>query len=81
MYRRRNTVKVSERREEVIMASILEYDQAAHEAAIREDGYEEGRKEGRDEERVNTEAERKRADAAMTELERYKKKYGELAET
>ena len=31
-----------ERREEVIMASIFEYDQAAHEWALHEDGYDEG---------------------------------------
>ena len=95
---------LQERREEIIRVSILQYDQAAHEAAIHEDGYE----EGREEERVNTEAERKRADAekdradaekdradaaesradaaesradaAVAELERYKKKYGELVE-
>ena len=61
------------------MASILEYDEAAHDAALLE--------EGREEERANTEAERRRADAAelrakeaIAELERYKEKYGELAE-
>ena len=37
------------------MASILEYDEAAHDAALLE--------EGREEERANTEAERRRADA------------------
>ena len=47
---------------------------------------EEGRKEGKEEERINTEAERKRAndaeeraDKAEAELEKYRKKYGILA--
>lgn len=34
------------RREEIIMTSILNYDQAAHEQALYEDGREEGRNEG-----------------------------------
>ena len=63
---------LQERREEIIVASILEYDQAAHEAALHEDGYEEGYNEGHEEgykegraaESANTEAERKRADTA-----------------
>ena len=79
------------------MASILEYDEAAHDAALLEEGYDKGVAE----EQANTEAERKRADAernradaaelrakeaedhakeAIAELERYKEKYGELAE-
>ncbi|MCR5410325.1 MAG: hypothetical protein K6E90_05010 [Lachnospiraceae bacterium] len=33
---------LKERREEIIMTSILQYDQAAHEAALHDDGYEEG---------------------------------------
>ena len=33
---------LTERREEVIMASIFEYDQAAHEWALHKDGYDEG---------------------------------------
>ena len=114
---------LQERREEIIVASILEYDQAAHEAALHEDGYEEGYNEGHEEgykegraaESANTEAERKRADTAESranaekdranaekdradaekdradaaeshmmqlkeELDRYKEKYGSLAE-
>ena len=35
------------RREEIIMTSILNYDQAAHEQALLEDGYEAGKEEGR----------------------------------
>ena len=38
-----------------------------------EDGIEKGREEGREEERLNTEREKKRADAAEAEVERYKK--------
>ena len=100
---------LQERREEIIVASILEYDQAAHEAALHEDGYEEGYNEGHEEgykegraaESANTEAERKRADTAESranaekdradtaeshmmqlkeELDRYKEKFGSLAE-
>ena len=37
-----------ERREEIIMTSILQYDQAAHEAALHEDGYDEGYDSGYD---------------------------------
>lgn len=39
------------------------------------------KEEGREEERANTEAERKRADVAEAELARYKAKYGELGKT
>ena len=40
---------LKERREEIIMVSILQYDQAAHEAALHEDGYDEGHDAGYDE--------------------------------
>ena len=46
---------LTERREEIVMASIYEYDEEAAHAALLE--------EGREEERANTEAERRRADA------------------
>ena len=36
----------TERREEIIMASILDYDQAAHESALRADGYDNGYETG-----------------------------------
>ena len=39
---------LKERREEIIVTSILNYDQAAHEQALVEDGYEAGREEGRE---------------------------------
>lgn len=42
----------------------------------REEGLAEGRAEGREEERINTERERKRADAAEKELAEIKEKYG-----
>ena len=53
---------LTERREEIIMTSILNYDQAAHEQALYEDGYdvgiqkgrEQGREEGREEGRAST---------------------------
>ena len=44
---------------------------------IRELFMEDGRREGREEERKNTEAERRRADAAEVELAKYKAKYGD----
>ena len=44
---------------------------------IRELFMEDGRREGREEERKNTEAERRRADAAEAELAKYKAKYGD----
>ena len=50
---------LEERKEEVVMTSIFNYDQAAHEWALHDDGFE----EGREFEQKNTEAERKRADA------------------
>ncbi len=56
------------------MTCILNYDQAAHEWALHADGYD----EGVEAERKNTEAERKRADAAEAELAKYKERYGEL---
>ena len=37
---------LTERREEIIMTSILQYDQAAHEAALHDDGYDEGYEAG-----------------------------------
>ena len=87
------------------MVSILDYDQEAHEWALRQDGYEEGYDKGYDEgvesERSRREAaeisaheaeerankaesrikeERTAKEIAQAELERYKRKYGELAE-
>ena len=40
------TKLLTERREEIIMTSILQYDQAAHEAALHDDGYDEGYETG-----------------------------------
>ena len=41
------------------------------------DAKEEGREEGLEEERSNTEAERRRADGLAAELAKYKAKYGD----
>ncbi|SCY20212.1 conserved hypothetical protein (putative transposase or invertase) [Lachnospiraceae bacterium XPB1003] len=46
------------------------------ERELKEEGRKEGREEGREEERANTEAERRRADAAEAELAKYKEKFG-----
>ncbi len=72
---------LEERKGEVIMTSIFNYDQAAHEWALHDDGFE----EGREFEQKNTEAERKRADAAESradamaaELAKYKERFGTI---
>ena len=49
------------------------------EMALFMDAKEEGREDGREEEKKNTEIERRRADIAESELARYKAAFGELA--
>lgn len=65
-----------ERREEIIVFSILNYDQEAHEWALHADGYDEGVAD----ERRNTEAERKRAEKAEADRDRAKAELAEATE-
>lgn len=65
-----------ERREEIIVFSILNYDQEAHEWALHADGYDEGVAD----ERRNTEAERKRAEKAEADRDRAEAELAEATE-
>ena len=60
-------------RSEVLKMSLYEYDQERHIRMERADAREDGREEGRAEERINTERERQRADAAEAELEKLRR--------
>ncbi|MBQ6638039.1 MAG: hypothetical protein IJH82_05230, partial [Lachnospiraceae bacterium] len=61
------------RRNEVEKVTQLDFTFETREKYIRRDAREEGYEEGRKEERVNTERERKRAEAAEEEVKRLRK--------
>ncbi len=69
---------LSEERAAVMLEMLTSFDEKEYRKGLQEEARAEGLAEGRAEERANTERERQRADAAETELTRYKEKYGDL---
>ncbi len=61
-----------------MLEMLTTFDEKLYEEGLREEIREELRKEVREEERARTETERKRAEIAEAELDKYKEKYGNL---